>query len=166
MKKINKRSVANKVIKSEASSLNVIANKLDVNFDKACDVIMDCKGKVITIGLGKSGYIAAKSAATFSSTGTPSIFLHAAEAPGSEADGERRYGLVLPAGDGPVRARLEAPVSVRVRGRRADLRVRDPQARDGRCPTRAEDRWRPLESTGTIRKSKTFLFVLRLHKSK
>jgi len=80
MKKINKRSIASKVIKSEASSLNIVAKKLDANFDKACDVIMNCKGKVITIGLGKSGYIAAKSAATFSSTGTPSIFLHAAEA--------------------------------------------------------------------------------------
>ena len=41
---------------------------------------MACKGKIITIGLGKSGHVAKKASATFSSTGSPSIFLHAAEA--------------------------------------------------------------------------------------
>ena len=80
MKIINKISVAKKVILSEAVALKNVANKLDHNFDLACGAILACKGKVVTIGLGKSGHIAAKSAATLSSTGTPSVFLHAAEA--------------------------------------------------------------------------------------
>jgi arabinose-5-phosphate isomerase len=80
MKIINKISIAKKVIISEAAALKNIAKKLDHNFNLACEAILDCKGKVITIGLGKSGHIATKSAATLSSTGTPSVFLHAAEA--------------------------------------------------------------------------------------
>tara|TARA_B110000444_G_scaffold249926_1_gene275661 strand:+ start:30 stop:998 length:969 start_codon:yes stop_codon:yes gene_type:complete len=80
MKIINKVSIAKKVILSEATALKNIANKLDHNFNLACEAILDCKGKIVTIGLGKSGHIAAKSAATLSSTGTPSVFLHAAEA--------------------------------------------------------------------------------------
>ena len=80
MKIINKISIAKKVILSEAVALKNVANKLDHNFDLACEAILACKGKVVTIGLGKSGHIAAKSAATLSSTGTPSVFLHAAEA--------------------------------------------------------------------------------------
>ena len=80
MKVINKISIAKKVILSEATALKNIANKLDNNFNLACEAILNCKGKIITIGLGKSGHIAMKSAATLSSTGTPSVFLHAAEA--------------------------------------------------------------------------------------
>jgi arabinose-5-phosphate isomerase len=80
MKIINKISIAKKVILSEATALKNIANKLDNNFNLACEAILNCKGKIITIGLGKSGHIATKSAATLSSTGTPSVFLHAAEA--------------------------------------------------------------------------------------
>ena len=80
MKKINKRQIAGRVIKSEISSLNLILKNIGKGFEKACDTILSCDGKVITIGIGKSGYIAAKAAATFSSTGTPSLFLHEAEA--------------------------------------------------------------------------------------
>ena len=68
MKKLNKRSIGKKVIKSEISALNLTQSRLDSSFEKACDAILKCAGKVITIGLGKSGYIAAKSAATFSFT--------------------------------------------------------------------------------------------------
>ena len=80
MKIINKMSIAKKVILSEATALKNVANRLDNSFNLACEAILNCKGKVITIGLGKSGHIATKSAATLSSTGTPSVFLHAAEA--------------------------------------------------------------------------------------
>ena len=80
MKKVNKRIIAAKVIKSEITALNSVLKKINKNFELACDVILKCKGKVITIAIGKSSYVAAKSAATFSSTGTPSFFLHAAEA--------------------------------------------------------------------------------------
>ena len=80
MKKINKILIAKKVIKSEGKSLIRIADKINKEFIKACDSILFCKGKVVTVGLGKSGHIAAKAAATLSSTGTPSIFMHAADA--------------------------------------------------------------------------------------
>ena len=52
MKIINKISIAKKVILSEATALKNIANKLDNNFNLACEAILNCKGKVITIGLG------------------------------------------------------------------------------------------------------------------
>ena len=80
MKMTDKISIAKKVILSEATALKSIANRLDKNFTLACEAILNCRGKVITIGLGKSGHVATKSAATLSSTGTPSVFLHAAEA--------------------------------------------------------------------------------------
>ena len=80
MKMTDKISIAKKVILSEATALKSIANRLDKNFTLACEAILNCRGKVITIGLGKSGHVATKSAATLSSTGNPSVFLHAAEA--------------------------------------------------------------------------------------
>ena len=80
MKNVNKISIAKKVINDESIALVKIANKIGRDFEKVCDIILNCKGKVITIGLGKSGHVAQKASATFSSTGTPSLFLHAAEA--------------------------------------------------------------------------------------
>ena len=80
MKKIDKIAFARTIIRSEASELNNVARKLNKNFDGACSEILSCSGKVITVGLGKSGHVASKAAATLSSTGTPSIFLHGAEA--------------------------------------------------------------------------------------
>tara|TARA_Y100000996_G_scaffold207315_1_gene162691 strand:- start:1063 stop:2031 length:969 start_codon:yes stop_codon:yes gene_type:complete len=80
MKKIDKIAFARTIIRSEASELNNVARKLNKNFDGACNEILSCSGKVITVGLGKSGHVASKAAATLSSTGTPSIFLHGAEA--------------------------------------------------------------------------------------
>ena len=80
MKKIHKVSIAKKVLKAEALALNKLSGRIGSEFEKACNAMLECKGKVITIGLGKSGHVAQKSSATFSSTGTPSTFLHAAEA--------------------------------------------------------------------------------------
>ncbi|MBH44017.1 MAG: D-arabinose 5-phosphate isomerase [Gammaproteobacteria bacterium] len=80
MKKVNKNKIAKKVLKDEANALVTLSKKLGKKFEDFCDVILKCKGKIITIGLGKSGHIAAKFSATLSSTGTPSAFLHASEA--------------------------------------------------------------------------------------
>ena len=80
MKKINKNKIAKKVLKDEANALASLSKTIDKKFEDFCNTVLNCKGKVITIGLGKSGYIAAKFAATLSSTGTPSAFLHATEA--------------------------------------------------------------------------------------
>jgi arabinose-5-phosphate isomerase len=77
--KTNKQ-LAKGIIKKEISSLTRTLNKIGSDFDKACDLLATHSGKIITIGLGKSGYIAMKMAATLSSTGTPSVFIHATEA--------------------------------------------------------------------------------------
>ena len=95
MKIANKISIAKKVILSESTALKNIANKLNSNFDLACNAILACKGKVITIGLGKSGHVAVKSAATLSSTGTPSVFLHAAEALHGDVGLIKKLDLVI-----------------------------------------------------------------------
>ena len=78
MKK-NKINIAKNIIRLESNSLRDMIKKINSNFDKACDTILSCKGRVVTIGLGKSGHIAAKASATLSSTGTPSMFIHAAD---------------------------------------------------------------------------------------
>ena len=80
MKNKSNISLASEIIKSEITALNRTLKKIDSSFDKACHLINKNLGKIITIGLGKSGYIAMKTAATLSSTGTPSIFIHATEA--------------------------------------------------------------------------------------
>lgn len=64
----------------EAQALTKACSKLDENFQKAVEIILDSKGKLVICGVGKSGHIANKLAATFSSMGTPSVFLHATEA--------------------------------------------------------------------------------------
>jgi arabinose-5-phosphate isomerase len=80
MKNKSNISLASEIIKSEITALSRTLKKIDSSFDKACQIINNNLGKIITIGLGKSGYIAMKTAATLSSTGTPSIFIHATEA--------------------------------------------------------------------------------------
>ena len=68
------REIAIQCIKDEAEAVLGLIPQLDESFDKAVDLIMNCKGKVIVTGVGKSGHIGAKIAATLSSTGTPSFF--------------------------------------------------------------------------------------------
>ena len=63
-------------IKDEAQAVLDLTSKIDDNFDKAVDLIMHCSGKVIVTGVGKSGHIGAKIAATLASTGTPSFFIN------------------------------------------------------------------------------------------
>lgn len=71
---------AKEVIKIEAQAINDLAKKLDNNFIKAIELIVKCQSRVIVAGMGKTGVIGRKIAATLSSTGTPSIFMHCAEA--------------------------------------------------------------------------------------
>src|ERR687884_121004 len=63
-----------------ARGLDALAESLDGPFEEAVRLIMSCKGKLIVSGLGKSGHVARKIAATFASTGTTAVFLHLAEA--------------------------------------------------------------------------------------
>ena len=70
------REYAIQCIKDEAEALLELIPQIDEQFDKAVEMIYQCKGKVIVTGVGKSGHIGAKMAATFSSTGTPSFFIN------------------------------------------------------------------------------------------
>ena len=70
------RDYAIRCIKDEAQALLDLIPQIDENFDKAVDLMLHCHGKVIVTGVGKSGHIGAKIAATLSSTGTPSFFIN------------------------------------------------------------------------------------------
>lgn len=72
--------IGKEVILEESQNLEFLANSLNDNFVKVCEKISKTRGHVILTGMGKSGHIAQKISATFSSTGTPSFFLHPAEA--------------------------------------------------------------------------------------
>jgi arabinose-5-phosphate isomerase len=71
---------ARRVLKIEAQAIQDLLARLDTSFEKAVDVLFACKGRVVVSGMGKSGLIGRKISATLSSTGTPSFFLHPAEA--------------------------------------------------------------------------------------
>lgn len=72
--------IAKKVLKTEAEAVAGLIDKLDGNFEKAVEIIYESRGKVIVSGMGKSGLVGKKIAATLASTGTPSFFMHPAEA--------------------------------------------------------------------------------------
>jgi arabinose-5-phosphate isomerase len=67
-------------IKTEIEGLNALFDIFNENYIKAVEMILNCKGRIIFSGMGKSGHIASKISATFASTGTPSFFIHPAEA--------------------------------------------------------------------------------------
>jgi arabinose-5-phosphate isomerase len=71
---------ARRVLRIEAAAIEGLLERLDATFDRAVETLLSCKGRVVATGMGKSGLIGRKIAATFSSTGTPSVFLHPAEA--------------------------------------------------------------------------------------
>ncbi len=71
---------AKEVITIEANAIKALLKKLDGNFATAVDLIAKCSGRVVVCGMGKTGIIGRKIAATLSSTGTPSVYLHSAEA--------------------------------------------------------------------------------------
>lgn len=77
LSKINE--LAKEVLDIEAKSILRLKNNIGKEFDKAIDILYNCKGRVIVTGMGKSGLIGKKIAATMSSTGTPTYFLHPAE---------------------------------------------------------------------------------------
>ena len=74
------RTLARKVLQTEAAAILALIDRLDARFDCAVDTLRHCKGRVILTGMGKSGIICRKIAATLTSTGTPAFFLHPAEA--------------------------------------------------------------------------------------
>jgi arabinose-5-phosphate isomerase len=73
-------ALARKVLQTESSAILALVPRLDGRFDRAVDLLHQCQGRVILTGMGKSGIICHKIAATLASTGTPAFFLHPAEA--------------------------------------------------------------------------------------
>ena len=72
--------IAKDVIQTEADSVLKLMGRIDQNFGEVCQILKNCMGKVVLIGMGKSGHIAKKISSTLSSTGTPAFYLHPAEA--------------------------------------------------------------------------------------
>ena len=77
---MNYLETAKRVFSDEITSLQTLSHKLDKSFDDACELLFQCKGKVVVCGMGKSGHIGNKIAATLASTGTSSFFMHPGEA--------------------------------------------------------------------------------------
>src|ERR1700722_9570372 len=71
---------AKRVLRIEAEAIAGLIEQLDASFERAVERLYSCKGRVVVTGVGKSGLIGRKVAATFASTGTPALFLHAADA--------------------------------------------------------------------------------------
>jgi len=74
------RETARKVLEIESQAILDLRERLDASFDRAVEILFACQGRVVVTGMGKSGLIGQKISATLSSTGTPSLFLHPAEA--------------------------------------------------------------------------------------
>ncbi len=74
------RKIAKEVLEIEAEALHEAQSRIDENINKAVEIIYNLKGKLIVTGVGKSGLVGTKMAATFASTGTPSFFIHPTEA--------------------------------------------------------------------------------------
>jgi arabinose-5-phosphate isomerase len=77
---LNRLEVGRQSMQAEAAAIQIAAERLDASFERALDVILESKSKLVICGIGKSGHIGTKLAATLSSCGIPSVFLHAAEA--------------------------------------------------------------------------------------
>jgi len=84
------QALARAVIETEASAIAGLLQRIDGGFLAACDLMLGCRGRVVVIGVGKSGHIGGKIAATLASTGTPAFFVHPAEA--SHGD----LGMIVP----------------------------------------------------------------------
>jgi arabinose-5-phosphate isomerase len=68
------------VLKTESEAISALIKRLDQSFYQACDMILGCEGRIVVTGMGKSGHISNKIAATLASTGTPAFFMHPGEA--------------------------------------------------------------------------------------
>lgn len=72
--------IARETLAIEQKALDILSDQIDERFDRACDILLNCQGRVVITGMGKSGHIGRKMAATLASTGTPSFFMHPGEA--------------------------------------------------------------------------------------
>ena len=87
--------LARKVLRTEAAAILGLVDRVDAEFERAVQLLCDCRGRVVVTGMGKSGIICRKIAATLSSTGTPAFFLHPAEAIHGDIGAIREDDVVL-----------------------------------------------------------------------
>lgn len=80
MSKLTFRESALRTITMERDAVSLLLDRINGSFEKACTLMLECEGRVVVTGMGKSGHIATKIAATLASTGTPAMFVHPAEA--------------------------------------------------------------------------------------
>lgn len=94
---MNFQNIAQKVINEEAEALRALSASISMNFSEVVDNILsiDEKGRVITVGMGKSGYIAKKIAASLASTGTPALYVHPGEASHGDLGMITKYDIVI-----------------------------------------------------------------------
>ena len=92
---IDALKLARKVISSEITAINNLKRSIGKDLFLFCKEIYKCKGKLIIFGIGKSGHIARKLSATFSSTGSPSFFMHPSEAMHGDIGGVTKNDLIL-----------------------------------------------------------------------
>jgi arabinose-5-phosphate isomerase len=74
------QSLARAVIETEAEAVSALLERVDDQFLAACRFMLECSGRIVVLGVGKSGHVGSKIAATLASTGTPAFFVHPAEA--------------------------------------------------------------------------------------
>jgi arabinose-5-phosphate isomerase len=84
------RASARRTLNIERDAIEALSARIDDNFDRACDLLLGCQGRVVVTGMGKSGHIGGKIAATLASTGTPAFFVH----PGEASHGD--LGMITP----------------------------------------------------------------------
>ena len=78
--KINFQQLGQAVIATELAEITALQSRIDESFAQACDLLLNCKGRIVVTGMGKSGHIGGKIAATLASTGSPAFFVHPGEA--------------------------------------------------------------------------------------
>jgi arabinose-5-phosphate isomerase len=86
---------ARRVLEIEARAITGLVPRLDAAFDRACQLCLDCRGRIIVTGMGKSGHVAGKIAATLASTGSPAFFVHPGEASHGDLGMITRIDLVI-----------------------------------------------------------------------
>jgi len=89
------KKLARAVISTEAAAVASLEARIDDSFVAACELLLNCTGRVVVLGMGKSGHIASKIAATLASTGTPAFFVHPAEASHGDLGMITRHDVVL-----------------------------------------------------------------------
>ncbi|HAT6977159.1 TPA: KpsF/GutQ family sugar-phosphate isomerase [Legionella pneumophila] len=108
------------VIETEAQAVFELTQRIDERFEKACELLLSCKGRIVVTGMGKSGHIANKLASTFSSTGSPAFFMHPGEASHGDLGMITRQDIVVAISNSgntheivtllPLLKRLEVPL--------------------------------------------------------